>query len=152
MAEETLYFAARSNEGTPDEADAVAAEVVESPFSPIRPRTLHIEDMDSEEKVANSSSHNDQIPTSPNYLTRTNPSGTTLNLEDVAEDEGETGDGDSKASAAELEELNDAATNIISGCRIISRCFVKLLRRSRNGLASFRGNSWNLEGNEFRRR
>ena len=30
MAEKTLYFAARSNEGTPDEADAVAAEVVGS--------------------------------------------------------------------------------------------------------------------------
>ena len=99
MAEESLYFAARANDTSPSNG-ADVAEVVDSLFTPLCPRRLHVQ---AGEELATSSN-------SPRFLTRQNDVSETLNLDDVREDQDDVGDGDSKASADELEELNESFT------------------------------------------
>ena len=109
MAQRSLYFSARSVESSPNNANEIA-EVegdvgVESPHTPLRPRRIL-----ASEESATSSGNGASTPNSPLYLRRTEAGADVLNMEDVAEDANEDGDGNSKASAAEMENLETSAT------------------------------------------
>ena len=104
MAESPSVYSARSElspQGNDDAVAEVLGEVVgENPETPLR-RTRLFEGHGEEQSSTSS-------PLSPRYLTRSTTASESLIEEDTVEDDNEEGDGDSMASAAEMDDIEAA--------------------------------------------
>ena len=107
MAESPSVHSARSQlspQGNDENVAEVLAEVVAGNLdTPMRRTRLF--DGHSEEQ------HSTSSPSSPRYLTRSTAASHSLIEEDVAEDDNEEGDGDSKASAEEMDDIDGALSS-----------------------------------------